>query len=110
MNLLIVCIDIFHEHMYGNVKLLTDEVWKIFQRMFEKNRFEIYEHHELVKIFEQTNQQKEAENRKLTINELTERIRNCYWRVKEKDNVKQTEMYIQILETSLDPIIMQFNK
>jgi len=78
--------------------------------MFEENGFEIYEHCELVKIFEQTNQQKEAENRKLTINELTERIRDCYWRVEEKGDVKQTKIYIQILETYLDPIITQFNK
>ena len=51
---LLPCKHIFHEHMYGSIKLLTDEVWERFQKMFEENGFEIYEHHELVMIFEQT--------------------------------------------------------
>jgi hypothetical protein len=63
--------------MHGNVELLTDQAWEIFQRMFEENGFEVYESRGLV-IVEQTVQQKEAENRKLTINELTERIRDGY--------------------------------
>ena len=40
---------------------------------------------------------------------FTERIRDGYWRVEERD-VRQTETYIDMLETSLDPIITQFNK
>lgn len=107
---LLPCKHIFHEHMCGSVRLLTVEVWEMFQGMFEENGFEIYEHRELVTIFEKDERQKEAENRKLTVNELTERIRDGYWRVEERGDVRQTETYINMLETSLDPIITQFNK
>ena len=106
---LLPCKHIFHEHMYGSVELLTTQVWELFQRMFEESGFEIYESRELVMV-EQTEQQKEAESRKLTVNELTERIRDGYWRVEERGDVKRTEAYVHMLETSLDPIIMQFNK
>jgi len=51
---LLLCKHIFHEHMHGSMKLLTSEVWELFQRMFEENGFEVYEHKELVMIFEQT--------------------------------------------------------
>ncbi|CAG8822871.1 3038_t:CDS:1, partial [Dentiscutata erythropus] len=36
---LLPCKHIFHENMYGN-KLLTAEVWKRFQEMFEESGFE----------------------------------------------------------------------
>jgi hypothetical protein len=95
--------------MHGAVELLTDQAWEIFQRMFEESGFEVYKSHGLV-IVEQTEQQKEAESRKLTINELTERIRDGYWSIEERGDNERTEAYIRMLETSLDPIIMQFNK
>ena len=73
--------------MYGSIELLTGQVWETFQRMFKENGFEIYESRELVMV-EQTEQQKEAEIRKLTVNELTERIRNGYWRVEKRGDVR----------------------
>ena len=106
---LLPCKHIFHEQMHGSADLLTDEVWTMFQRMFEESGFEIYERRELV-IVEQTKQQKEAEKRKITVNELTERIRDGYWRVEERGDVSRTESYVNILETSLDSIIIQFSK
>jgi hypothetical protein len=106
---LLPCKHIFHEHMYGSAELLTNEVWAMFQKTFEENGFEIYERRELV-IIERTEQQKEADKRKLTVNELTERIRDGYWRVEERGDVSRTEAYVHMLETSLDSIIMQFNK
>jgi hypothetical protein len=45
---LLPCKHIFHEHMYGNMKLLTTDVWRMFQKIFEKSGFEVYEHRELV--------------------------------------------------------------
>ena len=105
---LLPCKHIFHEHMHGSIKLLTDQTWKIFQKMFEETGFEIYESRKLV-IIEKTEQQKAAESRKLTINELTERIRDGYWRIEERGNTERTEAFVHMLETSLDPIIMQFN-
>ena len=99
----------FHEQMHGSADLLTNEAWTMFQRMFEESGFEIYERRELVMV-EQTEQQKKAEKRKITVNELTERIRDGYWRVEERGDVSRTESYVNMLETSLDPIIMQFSK
>jgi hypothetical protein len=106
---LLPCKHIFHEHTYGSVRLLTVEVWEMFQGMFEENGFEIYERRELVTVFEQNEQQKKMEYRKLTVNELTERIRDGYWRVEERGDTERTEAYINMLEVSLDPIITQFN-
>ncbi|CAB4477296.1 unnamed protein product [Rhizophagus irregularis] len=80
---LLPCKHIFHEHMYGDVKLLTTDVWRIFQKIFEESGFEVYEHRELVIEFVQTEQQKKAESRKLTVFELTERVRDRYWSVEE---------------------------
>ena len=82
----------------------------MFQRIFEESGFEVYESCELVIEFVQTEQQKKAENRKLTIVELTERIRDRYWNIEEMGDVEKTEAFISILETSINPIILQFDK
>jgi hypothetical protein len=72
---LLPCRHIFHEHVYGDIKLLTVDIWEKFQKMFEEAGFEIYMHRELVEIEEpkKTKAEKAAENRRLTINELMER-------------------------------------
>jgi len=72
--------------------------------MFEENGFEVYEGRELVMVdaYEQTEEEKEEENRRLALNELTERLRNEYYRVEEKGEAKA---FIKKLEASLDPII-----
>ena len=107
---LLPCKHIFHEHMFGNIKLLTADVWKVFQKMFEECGFEIYEGRESTIEFVQTEKQKGAENRRLTVVELTERIRDRYWSVEEMDDVEKTETFISMLEASLNPIISKFNK
>ncbi|PKY57815.1 hypothetical protein RhiirA4_510990 [Rhizophagus irregularis] len=81
---LLPCKHIFHEHIYGSTKLLTVDVWKAFQGMFEECGYEIYENRESVIEFVQTKQLKEAEDRRLTVVELTERIRDKYWSVEER--------------------------
>ena len=106
---LLPCRHIFHEHMYENLKLLTTNVWRMFQGMFEESGFEIYETRKTVIEFMPTEQQKEAENRRLTVAELTERVRDRYWRVEEMGDVMRTEAFISMLETSLNPIISQFD-
>ena len=58
----------------------------------------------------QTEQQKEAECRRLTVAELTERVRDRYWRVEELGNVERTEAFVSMLETSINPIISQFDQ
>ncbi|CAG8648005.1 6937_t:CDS:2, partial [Dentiscutata erythropus] len=67
---LLPCKHIFHENMYSN-KLLTAKVWKIFQEMFEEK------------------QQKGAENRRVSVVELTKRIRDRYWRVEESGDIRR---------------------
>ncbi len=51
---LLPCKHIFHEHMYGNMKLLTADVWEMFQRIFEESGYEVYESRESVIEFVQT--------------------------------------------------------
>ncbi|CAG8530127.1 7151_t:CDS:2 [Cetraspora pellucida] len=70
---LLLCKHIFHEHMYSN-KLLTSDVWKAFQEMFEENGFEIYESQESFIEYMQTKQQKETENQRIDMTELTKRV------------------------------------
>ena len=78
--------------------------------MFEESGFEVYENRELVIEFVQSEQQKEVENRRLVVAELTERVRDKYWRVEEMGDVKRTETFISMLETSINPIISQFGQ
>ena len=95
--------------MYGDMKLLTTDTWRMFQGMFEENGFEVYESRESMIEFVQTEQQKKAENRRLTVAELTERVRDRYWRVEELGDIGRTETFVSMLEASLNPIISQFN-
>ena len=76
--------------------------------MFEECDYKIYEGHKSVIEFVQTKQQKEAENRRLTMVELTERIRDKYWSIEEKGDTEKTKTFISMLETSLNPIISNF--
>ena len=96
--------------MYGSTKLLTADIWRMFQVMFEESGYEIYESRESVIEIVQTEKQKEAENRRITVAELTERIRDKYWRVEEMGDVRKTESFITTLEASINPIILQFDK
>lgn len=102
---LLPCKHIFHEHMYGN-QLLTDNAWKKFQELFEENGFEIYEQRELVieEISIQTDAEKKIENRRHTVNELTERVHNKYWNAEEM-GADQAEIFVNKLEVSLNSII-----
>jgi hypothetical protein len=94
--------------MYRNVKLLTTDVWRMFQKIFEESGFEVYKHRELVIEFIQTEQQKKAKGWKLTVFELTERVCDRYWSVEEGGDVERTKAFIFTLEASLNPIILQF--
>jgi hypothetical protein len=57
----------------------------------------------------QTEQQKSAENRRLTVAELTERMRDRYWCVEEMSDI-ETQSFISKLESSINSIILQFDK
>jgi hypothetical protein len=79
---LLPCRHIFHENMYGTTKLLILDVWKKFQQMFDESGFEIYTHRESVDlempVSQITEAKKAMENRRLTISELMERMRDIY--------------------------------
>ena len=77
---LLPCRHIFHENMYGTTKLLTPNAWEKFQQMFDEAGFDIYIHRELVdlKVPRMTETEKATENRRLTISELMERMRDIY--------------------------------
>jgi hypothetical protein len=107
---LLPCRHIFHEHIYGSTRLLTVNVWKTFQEMFEECGYEIYEGREIIIEFTQTKQLREAEDRRLSVVELTERIRDRYWSVEEMGDVGKTEAFIFMLKASLNPIILNFDK
>ncbi len=66
--------------VYGEKKLLTNNAWEQFQEMFTENGFKIYESRGLVEvnISEKIKAEREAENQRLTVNELLERTRNAY--------------------------------
>ena len=78
--------------------------------MFEECGYEIYEGRETIIEFVQTKERKEAEDRRLSVVELTERIRDKYWNIEEMGNVKNTEDFISTLETSINPIISKFDQ
>ena len=82
----------------------------MFQKMFEKSSYEIYKGCESVIEFAQTKQQREAKNQRLTIVEWIERICDRYWNIEEKGDIEKMEAFILILETSLNPIISNFNE
>ncbi|CAG8657282.1 10345_t:CDS:2 [Rhizophagus irregularis] len=105
---LLLCKHIFHEHMYGN-KLLTSDVWQMFREIFEESGFEVYESRESFIEYVQTEQQKRAEDRRIAVGELTERMRDRYWRVEETGDAERTQFFISMLEATVNPIISRFD-
>ncbi|CAG8437974.1 1023_t:CDS:2 [Scutellospora calospora] len=104
---LLPCKHIFHEHTYGSNRLLTTKAWRMFQEIFEESGFEVYEHYELV-IMEklgQSEEEKKAENRRLTVNKLTERLHDRYWSVEEGSGAEEAEAFVSRLEGFLSPIL-----
>ena len=88
---------------------MTTEVWQIFHEIFEENGFEVYESRESFIEHVQTEQQKGAENRRIAVGELTERMRDRYWHVEEMGNIERTQSFISMLEVSVSSIISRFD-
>ncbi|GBB86117.1 hypothetical protein RclHR1_12580005 [Rhizophagus clarus] len=105
---LLPCKYIFHKHMYSN-KLLIAEVWQMFHKIFKESGFEVYESQESFIKYVQTEQQKGAENQKIAVGELTERMRDKYWHVEEMGDAERTQSFISMLEASVDLIISHFD-
>lgn len=106
---LLPCRHIFHETMYGVTKLLTPDSWGKFQNMFDETGFEVYTHRESVvlEVSEMTEAEKATENRKLAISELTERMRDIFWRVEDRGDAEQTAVFIRELKERLEPVFIK---
>lgn len=108
---LLPCRHIFHEHMHGSTRLLTNEAWLRFQQMFEEAGFDIYTRRELIEVRrpQKTEVEKAAESRRLAVNELIERIRDVYWRVEEEGNSAQTNTFVRELNAHVGPVLNNQN-
>ncbi len=86
---------------------MTADTWRAFQQLFAENGFEIYEHRERVEIAEprQVGNERDAERRRLAVNELMERVRNRFWQIEEQGNVERTVDFINRLDNILNPIL-----
>ena len=104
---LLPCKHIFHEHMHGTNKLLAGDGWMKFQRMFEESGFEVYESRGLMEVEDvgQTEEEREAERRRVTVNELMERTRDQYWRVEERGDIERSQAFVRLLESSLEDVL-----
>ena len=78
-------------------------------RNFEESGFEVYESRVSFMEYAQTEQQKSAEDRRIAVNELTERMRDRYWRVEETGDAERTQSFISMLESSVNPVISRFD-
>ncbi|CAB4487086.1 unnamed protein product [Rhizophagus irregularis] len=98
---LLPCRHIFHESLYGDAKLLTPDTWDQFQRMFDETGFDVYMYREIdlnVPVSRLTKAENAIVNRRQSVSELMERIRDTYWRVEERDNAEQTGVFIEELK------------
>ncbi|GES97801.1 hypothetical protein GLOIN_2v1777773 [Rhizophagus clarus] len=87
-------IEKIHKFPFPLQRLLVEEARAVMSRI-EKGR-------EIIIEFVQTKEQKEAENRRLSVVELTEKIRDKYWNVEEMGNAEKTEAFISIIYESYD--------
>ncbi|CAG8709186.1 12873_t:CDS:2, partial [Cetraspora pellucida] len=108
---LLPCRHIFHDHIYGTNKLTIDS-WRKFQRIFEDNRFEVYEGRELVEVEvpEKSEAEKATENRRMAVNELMEQVRDMYWWVEEKGDVEQANSFMRELNLCVGSVLMNNRK
>ncbi|RIB13185.1 hypothetical protein C2G38_2041185 [Gigaspora rosea] len=93
--------------MYGATKLLTTNVWRNFQQMFQECGFEVYTHREIVEVDapERTKAERASDNQRLAVNELMERMRDVYWKIEENGVENQTNAFIGDLRSRLEPIL-----
>ncbi|CAB4382968.1 unnamed protein product [Rhizophagus irregularis] len=75
--------------------------------MFDEAGFDVYVHRELdlVPVSRLTEAENAIVNRRQSVSELMERMRDTYWRVEEKGNAEQTGVFIKELKDCLEPIL-----
>jgi len=104
---LLPCQHIFHEHMFGKNKLLTDTTWHSFQLMFDECGFEVYEHRERVDTCKNkpTQAERDAEHLRVRVEEVNERLRGAYYKILESEGVEKSAQFIGNLEATIEPLI-----
>lgn len=104
---LLPCRHIFHEHMFGQNKLLTDSVWQFFQHMFQESGYEVYEHRERVTApqHQQTQAERDAEHLRVRVEEINERVRDKYFSILEAGNIEKSAEFLGHLEATVEPLL-----
>ncbi|CAB4399051.1 unnamed protein product [Rhizophagus irregularis] len=92
-------------------QLIVKEACAVMNRLEKgkENGFEVYESRESFIEYIQTEQQKSAEDRRIAVGELTERMHDRYWRVEEMGDAEKTRTFISMLEASVNLIISCFD-
>lgn len=104
---LVPCRHMFHEHIYGKNKILTELAWKAFQDMFAENGMTIYESRGVVElpVVELTEAQREARRLQDEMEEFAERQRDAFFRVLERGDNAETARFLNHMRASADSYI-----
>ncbi|CAG8519798.1 9050_t:CDS:2 [Ambispora gerdemannii] len=81
--------------MHGAKKLLTSNIWKQLQQASRTRR---------VIIFEKSETERAVKDQQQIMNELMEKIRDLYLRVKKREDPEQTVLFIEKLKNELGVI------
>ncbi|CAG8792646.1 43182_t:CDS:1, partial [Gigaspora margarita] len=75
--------------------------------MFQDCGFEVYFHCEIVELNapEKSKAEKASDNQRSAVNELMERTRDVYWRIKKKGDEEQMYAFVRDLKSCLDPVL-----
>jgi hypothetical protein len=103
---LLPCRHIFHQHMFGQTKILTENMWHSFQIMFEESGFEVYEHREHFDTskVKPTQAERDTEHLRTRVEELNERLRDKYFSILER-NIEESAQFVGCLEETLEPLL-----
>ncbi len=77
--------------------------------MFEETGFEVYERRERIETDEhfQIEGEREAEARRLAMNELIERVRDRFWRIEEEDNADASSTFVARFAALVDTALQE---
>jgi hypothetical protein len=109
---LLPCRHIFHGHMFGQHKLLTESVWHSFQVMFAESGFEVYQHRECVTVPEdkRTRGERDSEHLRVRIEEINEKLWDMYFSILEGNSIEKTAEFIGRLEVTVEPLLKRIEQ
>ena len=75
--------------------------------MFQESGFEVYEHREHVLRSESSIVQadQDIECLRVRVEEVNERVRDKYFSIVESGNIKESEQFVDHLETTIEPLL-----